>query len=286
MAPRQLGHHCNQPHHLDQLVLANGLARAELYNWRDPDPARLRAELAQRGIVAGAHAPLLHKAWYPFTPTWMFLHDADPERRALSLRLALETIDDAAAAGLAYIVIHFPGPQSAETAALPIEVQRDLCWEALARLDERGREQGVSVHLEGFGPHPLFTGEFLGEVFEALPGLGYCWDSGHMHYAAQRDGFDYWVMAEHLRPHVRSLQLWANRTFSDYQTHHHIPVHPSQDPTDGWVDIVRTLVVLVSGRPDVPVVIESPPYYPPELGGHDYREGIRWVADTLAAIST
>jgi sugar phosphate isomerase/epimerase len=282
----ELGHHCNQLRHLEELVAANGLQRAELYNYAPEQRDELRSALRRLGIRGGVHAPLYRKEWYPWVPTWMFLHDIDPEPRELSRRLARESILESGDLGAEYIVLHFPGPRSATTASASLDHQRAVALESAGLLAEWGKEAGVTVCLEAFGPSPLLSADFLVEVFDQFPSLGYCWDTGHLHYSAQRDGFDYYALAEQLRPHVRSIQMWGTRHFDDYRHYHHIPVHPSQRPDDGWVDIDRTLRLLLNGGRSMPVIFESPPRYPTELGAHDYREGIRWVQTILADISS
>lgn len=279
-----LGHHCNRTEHLSTIVTANGLDRVEVYNL-DPDSRpTFRTWLRDTGCRLSVHAPLYRKEWYPWPPTWSFLHDADPDRRNLSLRLVRETIAESGDLGAEFVVVHFPTPLGGHPGE-PASV-RERAMDAAWQMNRWAEEAGTDVAIEGFGPNPLLEPGFLTEVCTTFPRLGYCWDSGHMHYHALRDGFDYEGMATALLPHIRSLQLWSSQTEEQYRANGHVPVHPRLGPADGWVDIDLTLRVLAPALPTAPVILEAPPRFPDSLGELDYREGIQWIRSLLGDISS
>jgi hypothetical protein len=106
-----------------------------------------------------------------------------------------------------------------------------------------------------------------------------------MHIAAQRDSFDLYQFAQQLAPFIGSIHLWNNRSIEDYLSFRHIPVHPSQKPEEGWVDIAHILRLILSNNPSCCIVFESGFCYPEALGGYDFREGVRWVKELVATLS-
>ncbi len=275
-----LGYHCNRLNHVQDRILDLGLDRGEFYNLEPRHEGTIRGLVREHRLKASIHCPLVMLEWYPKPPTWAFLCDRDPDRRLLNLRMVQDTLERAGDLGAEYVVVHFPSPDSTG-AMLSYGEARDIAWrsaEDLARLRER---YGVSIFIEGFGPSPLLSPAFLGEVLTTFQALRYCFDTGHISIAARRDGFDYYVFAEAMAPHLGSIHLWNTRGMADYQAYRHIPVHPCQRAEAGWVDVPRVLRALRSKWPDVPVILESAAAYPADLGDYDFRDGVRWVKQLL-----
>ncbi|MBI2304369.1 MAG: TIM barrel protein [Chloroflexi bacterium] len=181
-------------------------------------------------LDASIHCPLVRPSWYPFFPTWSYLCHMDEDKRELNFRMVTDTLERADDLGAQYVIVHYPSPLPPETAALPLAELRNIALESAYRLDKLAERQRIVIHVEGFGPHPLFTPAFLVQVMETFSHLRYCFDTGHMHLAAQRDGFDYYQFAARMAPYLGSIHMWNTRSFEDYQTFRHIPLHPSQRP--------------------------------------------------------
>ena len=160
-----------------------------------------------------------------------------------------------------------------------MDVARDSC----ERLAELALRFDMPLHLEAFGPSPFLNARFLVSVLQDYPMLRYCFDVAHLHLAAKRDGFDYYELAQALGPFLGSIHLWNARHMEDYRAYRHIPVHPSQSPEEGWVDIPRILKVLLGANPQVPIILEYAPRYPSPLGKYDYREGVEWVRELITS---
>ena len=280
-----LGFHCNRLAHVDEYVLANNLDRGEFYHLNAADMEHLRERLRRNGLKMSIHCPLVKPPWYPFVATWTFLSDPDEEKRQLSLRMVAETMAAAEEFGAEYVVVHFPGPVSGEWGGTPLGEVRAIAWDSCLKLAAMCAGHGVGMHLEGFGPSGLLEPGFLREVMAKYRCFSYCFDTGHMRLSSLRDGFDMYEFARQIAPCVGSIHLWNNRGFADYERFRHIPVHPRQRPDEGWVDIRRVLETVRRERDDLVVIFESPRGYPEELGGYDYRDGVRWVREILGISS-
>ena len=280
-----LGFHCHRLRQLEERIVGNELARGEFYHFPADELPSLKREISAHHLAASIHCPLVKPPWYPEPPTWAFLCDVDREKRELNLRMVKETLEMAGDIGAEHVVVHFPSPSSTDASGKSESELHDIAMDSGHRLAALSEEHEMPIHIEGFGPSPLLSADFIAEVLTEFPALRYCFDTGHMNISAKRDGFDLYRFAEQLAPLVGSIHLWNNRGIDDYLLFHHIPVHPSQDPKDGWADIARILEIIVGGKSSLPMIFESPTWYPQALGDYDYRDGVRWVKRLLEALS-
>jgi len=196
-----------------------------------------------------------------------------------------ETMEMAEDFGAEYVVVHYPAPSSTDVSGTNYAQLREIAWRSAHLLAELSQKHGVPIHIEGFGPSPFLKVDFLAEVTTNFPCLVYCFDTGHMNIAAQRDSFDLYQFAQQLIPYIGSIHLWNNRSIEDYFAFRHIPVHPSQKPEEGWVDIAHILRLILPHNSSCRIILESGFYYPEVLGGHDFREGVKWVKDLVDTLS-
>jgi sugar phosphate isomerase/epimerase len=281
----ELGYHCNRLNHPEDRVLANGLKRGEFYNFPPDDLPALKRSILLHNIAMSIHSPLVKPQWYPDPPTWTFLCDVDEDNRQLTLRMVEGTMELAEEFGAEYVVVHFPAPSTVDTTGFSPAKLREIALDSCERLAELSQKHNIPIHVEGFGPSPFLDPTFLIEVITQFPVLRYCWDSAHMYISAQRDGFDYYEFAERLAPYLGSIHLWNTRGMDDYLAFRHIPVHPSQTPEKGWVDIPRLLRIVGRLNYSCPIIFESVHRYPEALGDHDYRDGVKWVKELVATLS-
>ena len=275
-----LGFHCNRLRYLDEAITENGLSRGEFYNFSAGEVIALKRELLSKGLARSIHAPLVKPDWYPDPPTWSFLCDVDNDNRNLTFRMVTEAIAHAEDIGAEHLVVHFP--TTCTDAAGESEAKLEsIAWKSCDQLVELSAKRGVPIHIEGLGNSPFLNTAFLGQVLRQYP-LRYCFDVGHMYLASLNSNFDLYAFTERIAPFVSSIHLWNNRGHDDYIAFRHIPVHPSQDPQEGWADIARLLEIL---KPSYPVIFESPLSYPEDLGNHDYRDGVKWVKEILKTSS-
>lgn len=278
----KLGFHCNRLHQLEEGILDNGLHRGEFYNFPEAELPALKRELRRHDLAMSIHAPLHRLDWYPDPPTWSYLCDVDKENRELTMKMIAGTMDQAEDFGAEYVVVHFPTPTSDGSGADQAKLEA-IAWRSLDWLAELSVRRNMPIHTEGVGASPFLNAEFLGAALSEYKVLRYCFDAGHMQLASQSAGFDLYGFAEQIAPHVGSIHLWNTRSAQDYETFHHIAVHPSQSPEEGWVDIARMLKIL--GQPSCVIILESAHQYPPELGDYDYRDGVEWVKELLQTSS-
>ena len=103
----------------------------------------------------------------------------------------------------------------------------------------------------------------------------------HSNLSTQYNGSNLYDLEVELLPYLGSMHLWNTRRRDDYLKFRHIPVHPSQNAEDGWVDIARVLQALGTKKDSLPIIFETVPEFPEALGTHDYREGVEWVKELL-----
>ncbi len=276
-----LGFHCNRLELFEDMILGNGLRRAEFYNLPVEDLPELRKLIDKHKLAWSIHAPLIQLDWYPRPPTWSFLCDEDSDKR--ELKMIRLTVNHAEEFGAEYVVVHFPSPASHTPTENLDEKIKAIAWKSCDRLAELSVKRGVTIHAEGVGTTPLINVEFLTSVLEEYsPPLYYCFDTAHSYLAAQSNAFDLYEFEEALLPYLGSVHLWNIRGKDDYNAYRHIPVHPSQSADEGWVDIARILKILGYRGKSLPVIFESDRIYPESLGKYDYREGVKWVKGLLA----
>lgn len=275
----KLGFHCHDLDHIESNILGNGLHRGEFYSLYAEELPRLRELVETLKLQWSIHTPLVKLDWYPHPHTWSFLCDFSPEKRQLTRKMAAMAVEQAADLGAEYVVVHFPTPASmiqGEDESRLSELE-DIARGSCEFLAELSLKRGVPIHIEGVGMSPLMNAPFLVRMLSEFDRLRYCFDTAHTYLAALNRNMDYYALAEEVRLYLGSVHLWNTRGMSDYHTFRHIPVHPSQDPKTGWIDIPRVLAALGAEREDIALVFESEAAYPVALGRFDYRDGIEWV---------
>ena len=90
---------------------------------------------------------------------------------------------------------------------------------------------------------------------------------------------DFYRDLEVLAPAAKSAHLWNARDAATYRRLHHVPLHPSQRPEDGWIDIPRTLRILLGASPECRLIFE---YREDGLPPAQIKEGFAWVAELAA----
>jgi len=279
----RLGFHCENPAEIRNRVLANHLARVELYDLEAADLPEVQQILSAHGLRAGVHCPLVMPDWYSFAPTASFLlGDAGEKLRELTFRLIIQTLQEAQKLGAKYIVVHFPKPAPEPQQQPGLKPQVDIAWDSAHRLARLAREFHTRICIEGFGERPFLSVGFLIEVLDAFPELDYCFDVGHIHLAALRGVLDYQEFLGQLAPRIGCVHLWNTRGPEDYAEFSHLPVHPTQAPNAGWVDIPWTLRTIREASPEASITFEHGIQFPPPFK-LDYREGVEWVKCILDA---
>jgi sugar phosphate isomerase/epimerase len=224
------------------------------------------------------HAPLPTPCDYPGAAVTSFLLDPDPIKRQASLDMLHQTIEVSSRWGGRYVVVHFGGVHSD---GLTREEVLELAENAAAQLNGWAEANELPLHIEYAAYNPRFaTPEDLLCLIVRHPYLHICLDVGHLRVGAEMLGMDEWAALQLLAPYTRSMHLWTTRGREDVRRYHHVPVHPSLTPADGWIDIPRTLELVLSHNPDCAIVFEPHPLYNPDP---DWQaEGMDWVRQLVA----
>jgi sugar phosphate isomerase/epimerase len=277
----KLGFHCENPTEIRERVLANGLSYVELYNILVSDLPEMNRLITRHSLKVGVHCPLMVPDWYPYAPITSFLlGDVGEELKELTLRLITQTLHDSQRLCAEYVVVHFPKPAPPPQRHPEAKPQKQIAWDSVAHLARLARQFQIRINIEGFGERPFLSGNYLTDVLDAFPELSYCFDTGHMHLAALRGVLDYFDFLEQLAPRIGSVHLWNTRGQQDYADYAHLPLHPSQQPGMGWVDICQTIRIIRDSNPDAVFIFEHGTRFPPPFE-MNYREGVSWVREML-----
>ena len=253
----------------------------ETFDFAPVDLPLLRARL--QGVPAfSVHAPLPTPPDYPGSPVTSYLLDPDPAKRVASLSMLRQTIELAAAWHARYVVVHFGGLHS--NGLSPQEVST-LAEEAARKLNGWAEACRMPVHIEYAAYNRSFASpEELVALVRRYPHLHICLDVGHLRVGAEILGMDEWRAARLLAPHTRSMHLWTTRGQEDVSRYHHVPVHPSLGPGDGWIDIPGMLELVLAHQPECGIVFEAHGLYnsDPEW----QQVGMDWVRTLVQADGT
>lgn len=219
------------------------------------------------------HAPLPTGPDYPGSAATSFLLDPDPVKRKASLLMLRRTMQVAAEWGALYVVVHFGGLHSDGLSRAEV---LGLADQTAAQLDTWAEEHGMPLHLEYAAYNPSFaTPEDLVALASRYPYLDVCLDIGHVRVGAEMLDVDEWDVVQTLAPHTRSMHLWTTRGREDVRIYHHVPVHPTLTPADGWIDIPRLLNTVLAIQPDCAIVFEPDLHYNSDPAWQ--AQGVDWV---------
>jgi len=261
-------------------LIHRGLGRAEFFDLAPDQFARLdgiMADLRAEGRARFSfHAPVIRPEYFPYDGTQCFFLCEDPARREESFRVLKQTLDAAAHFGAEYAVSHLTYGKSDTRDP---RTARRLAHEACSRFAAMSRAARIPLDVEFAGYTDSFheVGNFLDAV-DRHAELGICIDIGHTRLGAMRRGRDYLADIAALAPHARSMHLWNTSGPDCYALHHHVPLHPSQSPADGWIDLPAVMRVVLARNPAVRIIFE----YPIEALTPPIQEGYDWIAALVA----
>ena len=218
------------------------------------------------------HAPVGRGDDFPWAGVTCFYLCEDADRRALSFRTLGRALDAARRWGATHVVTHLTFGKYDSCNATTAE---RLAGEACANLAEMSHDAGVPVDIEFAAYTDSFhaPGKFL-DAINGYPELGLCIDVGHAGLGAgirERRVLD---DIEELSQRARSLHLWNTLGAEHTKEFHHTPLHPSQQPVGGWLDIDAAVRTVLEQAPDCSIVFE----YPVEEVTPEIQEGYDWIA--------
>ena len=236
----------------------------EFYNYPSSELPRIENFCQQHQIKISLHTPTPYDRAEPlrrFAPT-----GPDLEEARLARELALATVRAAARVGALHTVVHFPTPYVDFD-----EIIEDRVIDAfLDPLANEAQKLNVRVLLENLSSHPTFhLPEHYAALLDRYEGLEFCLDFGHADQLGELASISDFVTQ--LGPKIRSCHVY-NRNSNTGRGH--IPVHPDQEPRDGWMDI-RAVVNDLLRRGKVATWIMEPDPQRPENLPHA-QAGAEW----------
>lgn len=260
-------------------LIHRGLNRVEFFDFdgqqMDSLPAALEAMAKEGRSRFSFHAPIYRPDYFAYSGVTCFFLSEDQEKRETSFRLLGLTMELAKKWGAEYVVSHLTfGPTDAKDEG----IASSLAAKALARMARMSQDYKMPLDME----FAAYTDAFhRADLFAALvrkhQELGICIDVGHTFLGAHKRGRSYLEDIEALAPLTRSLHLWNSLGAEHTKRHHHTPLHPSQDPKEGWIDIARTINMVKRQNPGVNIIYE----YPVKEVTAEIQEGYDWIASIV-----
>ncbi len=268
--------HLDLPRNAAECLLHRGLGRVEFFDFPldAMDTLRLTyAEMAAKGHAGlSFHTPMPRPRDFPYSGvTCLFLNEA-PEHREISFRAVEETLQHAQAWGADFAVTHLTfGKTDTSDPSTAVRLAAQAC----ERLASLSRRYGTPINIEFAAYTPAFhQPKLFVQAMSDHPELGICIDTGHTMLGARLHGRDYLNDIKTLAPHTRSMHLWNTRGGDTF----HTPLHPSQSPTHGWIDIRETLAAVLAVNPHTAIIFE----YPIARLTPKIQAGYDWVAELVA----
>jgi sugar phosphate isomerase/epimerase len=264
------------PRHPEARLIHRGLGRAEFFDLAPEQFAgldRIMAGLRAEGRTRFSfHAPVLRPDYFPFDAIQCFFLSEDEARREDSFRLLADTLAAARTWDAEYAVCHLTyGRTDTRDPTTAARLARAAC----ARFAALSRAAGVPLDIEFAGYTDSFhaPASFM-DAISPHPELGLCVDIGHTFLSAQRRGRDYRNDIAALAPRARSMHLWNTTGPECHARHHHVALHPSQRPEDGWIDVPVAVRLVLDRNPATRIVFE----YPVEAVTPEVQAGYDWIA--------
>lgn len=261
-------------------LIHRGLNRVEFFDLTASELDGLQAvldSLAGEGRSRFSfHAPVIRPDYFPHSGVTCFFLNEDEAKRQLSFRLLGHTMATAKQRGAEYVVSHLTfGPTDSKDPATAAKLADDAC----RRMAEMSRNYGLPLDLEFAAYSNAFNrADLFAEAVSRRPELGVCIDIGHTFLGAIRRQRDYLEDIAALAPHTRSLHLWNSLGEEHTKRHHHTPLHPSQKPSEGWIDIENTMALVLHENPQVNIIYE----YPVDAVTPEIQEGYDWIAGMVS----
>lgn len=265
-------------------LLHRGLGGVELFDFPPQSRGALRRTLAgltRQGYTRlSFHAPMPRPSYFHHSGVSCFFLHEDASLRELSFRVIEETLRHARAWNAAYVVTHLTyGRTDTTDSELAARLAREACIR-LAALSDR-HEMPIDIEFAAYSGAFAGPEDFLAAM-SAHPQLGICIDTGHASLGARIRQRPYMEDIRKLAPRARSMHLWNTRGPEDPRHRGHVPLHPTQRPEQGWIDMEQTLRIVLEHNPRINIVYE----YPVEELTTEIREGYDWIAGLVRRHAT
>lgn len=220
-------------------------------------------------IKINYHAPV----FYSSDPNRTYYLHSNKKLREATFDLLESNLKMAKSINSENVVVHFISDRIDNDVSE--EEIKNIAFESASRLNTLAEKYNIPILLEYAGYNQKFYKiEDWIDVVKHNYNLGICLDIGHLYIASKLYNFDYYEKLKKLSYYTKVAHIWNTRGVEDLGEFSHIPVHPNQNPNDGWIDIEKSLRILLRDNYDLPIIAE-PDYIFSDL--KYVEEGMKWV---------
>lgn len=244
----------------------------EFYNYPSSELPRIENFCNQHKIKIALHTPTPYDRPEPlrrFAPT-----GPNPDEARIALEMALTTVRSAAHLGALHVVVHFPTPY------VDFEeiIEKRVIDAFLDPLVNEAHKLNVRVLMENLSSHPTFhLPVHYAALLDRYEGLEFCLDFGHAQQLGEIASISDFVTQ--LGSRIRSCHVY-NRNCNSGRSH--IPVHPDQQPDEGWIDLQSTVTDLLHRGEVATWIMEPDPQRAEDLPRA--HEGAKWFRNLVTMI--
>lgn len=260
--------------------LHTGLDRYEVFDFQEDGLRKLKSFIKRKNLPYSFHVPFFRPSYFPYTGVTTFFLNDDPNKRALSFKLINGTMRYAKGWKADFIVTHLTWIEDSKNKQRVIKLANNT----ESRFCELADKYNLPINIEfggysGYFHEPAHFVEFV----ENHPLLGICIDIGHTFLISETRNRNFFKDVETLAPHTKSIHVWNTKGLDHCKQYNHVPVHPSQKTNNGWIDIKKTLEIILSHNKDCEIVFEYNHTYYDNIPG-EVKEGMEWVRGIVNSI--
>lgn len=258
-------------------LFLSDVSRLEVGRISPHDLPLLEKLIAKRNYEIGVHAPLPRPSNH-HSLTHGYITD---KKRLTLLELAAKSYAKSIQLKANYINYHLP-LYSLETTNRLIKKQgirqlQEIILADCQYLRQLQTPTGPPIYLEIVDlDNQALTPNFLLSILDSLK-FGLCLDIGHFQGALHNfPDHSLSSLMKDFFPFVKTVHVYNTQGFVG---HKHCLPHPSQNPTDGWIDLPKTIRELRRYSPNCLYVLEYSIKYAKDL--KMVKEGVDWIKQLL-----
>jgi sugar phosphate isomerase/epimerase len=260
--------------------LHTGLDRYEVFDFQEDELGKLKSFIDNKKWPFSFHVPFYRPSYFPYIGVTTFFLNDDPNKRDISLKLINSTMHYAKGWKADFVVTHLnwmdDSKNRKKVMALASDTESRFC-----ELADR-YNLPINVEFGGYSGYFHEPAQFV-EFVKDHPLLGICIDIGHTFLISGIRNRNFFKDIETMAPHTKSIHVWNTKGLDHCKEHNHVPVHPSQKTKDGWVDIKKTLEIILSHNKDCDIIFEYNHTYYDNIPG-EVKEGMEWVREIVSNV--
>ena len=257
--------------------LHTGLDRYEVFDFQEDGLGELESFIKSKKLPFSFHVPFFRPSYFPYTGVTTFFLNDDPEKRALSFKLIDSTMHYANKWSADFVVTHLTWKDD----SLDRKKVMDLTSYTRSKFCDLADRYKLPINIEfgGYSGHFHEPEQFV-DFVKDHSSLGICIDIGHTSLISGIRNRNFFRDIEIMAPHTKSIHMWNTKGLEHNKKHNHVPVHPSQKAEDGWVDIKKTLEIILGHNKDCNIIFEYNHTYYDNIPD-EVQEGMEWVKEIV-----